>query len=93
MTDIKIPEEISAMPFEQAIAELENLVAKMETGGQNLDELMKKFERGRYLTEHCRKQLSELERKISILTGDDGKNGQWDEFDASSGRRMDDPPF
>lgn len=93
MSDIKIPEEISAMPFEKAIAELETLVAKMENGGQNLEDLMNCFERGRYLTEHCRSQLSTLERKIAILTNDDGQDGRWDDFDASSGRRMDDPPF
>ena len=86
MNDVKIPDEIAAMHFEQAIAELETLVSKMETGGLTLDRLMQGYERGRLLTEHCRKQLAELERKISILSGDDGKDGVWKDFDPSGNR-------
>ena len=86
MSEVKIPKEIADMPFEQAMAELEALVAKMETGGLSLDKLMEGFERGRLLTEHCRGQLSKLEKKISILSGDDGKEGRWSDFDPSESR-------
>lgn len=89
MSDTTIPEDIAAMPFEQAIIELESLVAKMEAGGQSIEDLMNNFERGCQLTGHCRKQLSKLERKISLLVNDDGQNGQWTDFDAASGKRID----
>lgn len=92
MNEIKIPEDITAMPFEEALAELESVVAKMEAGGQTLDQLMESFERGKALTNHCRSKLSGLEKKIELLTRDDGDQGEWTDFDPASGRR-DDPPF
>lgn len=90
MPEIKIPADIAAMNFEQALAELETLVAKMENGGLPMNELMNDFERGCQLTGHCRKQLAIMERKISMLVNDDGKDGQWTDFDESSGKRVDD---
>ena len=70
--------------FEEALAELEQLVAKMETGKLPLEELMKNFEKGSKLVNSCRKKLSELEAKIEILTRDNGSDGEWQEF--QSGR-------
>lgn len=86
MSEIKIPENIAAMPFEEALNELESIVAKMEAGGQTLDQLMELFERGRALTIHCRGKLSGLEQKISLLVKDDGAEGEWSDFDAGSSR-------
>ena len=63
------------------------LVAKMEAGGLNIDQLMNFFERGCYLTRHCRSYLANMEKKISLLTRDDGKEGEWTDFDADSGKR------
>lgn len=80
MAEIKIPEDIKAMPFETALAELESLVAKMENGGLPLEELMAGFERGRVLTEYCRSKLASLERKITVLSRDDGAAGEWSDF-------------
>ncbi len=80
MSEITIPEDIQAMPFENALAELENLVAKMESGGLALEELMAGFERGRILTIYCRSKLAVLERKIELLSRDDGGSGQWQDF-------------
>ena len=86
MSEITIPEDIQAMPFENALAELENLVAKMESGGLALEELMAGFERGRILTIYCRSKLTALERKIEILSRDDGNSGQWQDFVPGSSR-------
>ena len=87
MSEKQITADIAAMPFEEAVAELEQLVAKMEAGGQNIDQLMNFFERGCYLTRHCRSYLANMEKKISLLTRDDGKEGEWTDFDADSGKR------
>ena len=92
MSEKQIPADIAVMPFEQAVAELEILVAKMETGGQSIDELMNCFERGCHLTRHCRAYLAKMEKKISLLTKDDGEEGEWTDFDADSGKR-DSVPF
>ena len=76
------PEELDAMPFEQALERLETLVAKMETGRLPLEELMKDFETGSRLVNTCRGKLDALERKIELLTRDDGKEGEWSDFEA-----------
>ena len=88
MAEIKIPADIAAMPFEAALAELETLVGRMENGGLALEELMAGFERGRLLTEHCRKQLSALERKITVLTRDNGGDGEWSDFAPGNNRNQ-----
>ncbi len=98
MSNIPIPEDISSMSFENALAELENLVGKMENGGLALEELMKGFERGKLLTVYCRSKLAVLERKIEVLSRDDGESGQWQDFMPESSRNVaagmdDDPPF
>lgn len=76
------PEELDAMPFEQALERLESLVAKMETGRLPLEELMTDFETGSRLVNACRGKLDALERKIELLTRDDGQNGVWSDFEA-----------
>ena len=86
MPEITIPDDIQAMPFETALEELETLVAKMENGGLPLEELMTGFERGRLLTEHCRNKLAALERRITVLTRDDGDQGQWTDFAPENSR-------
>ena len=72
---------LDGISFENALAELEALVVKMETGKLSLDELMNGFERGQKLAGLCRSKLDNLERKISLLTRDDGSSGVWQNFD------------
>lgn len=55
--------------FEQALAELESLVETMEQGELSLEESLKSFERGVLLTRTCQQALTEAERKIQILSG------------------------
>lgn len=66
--------------FEEALGELEQLVARMETGKMPLEELMKNYEKGSKLVKFCRKKLEALECKIELLTRDDGNAGEWQEF-------------
>ena len=54
--------------FEEAIAELEALVAQMEGGDLSLDDSLKAFERGVMLTRRCQEALSQAELRIKILT-------------------------
>ncbi len=86
MQENKTPQDIAAMPFEEALAELEKTVAKMENGGQTLDQLMEEFEKGKALTAHCRSKLEGLEKKILLLTRDNGAEGEWSDLDAGSSR-------
>jgi len=54
--------------FEEAMAELEQIVADMEAGRITLEESLVRFERGTFLIDHCRKVLSAAEKKIEQLT-------------------------
>jgi exodeoxyribonuclease VII small subunit len=92
MSQITIPEDIQNMPFEQALNELETLVAKMENGGLTLEELMNGFERGKLLTISCRSKLATLERKIEILSNDNGADGQWSDFAPGNSRNAPQTP-
>ncbi|MDF9391446.1 MULTISPECIES: exodeoxyribonuclease VII small subunit [Methylococcus] len=53
--------------FEEALAELEQLVERMEQGNLPLEESLKLFERGIELTRTCQKSLQDAEQKVQIL--------------------------
>ena len=59
--------------FEKALAELETLVERLETGDLSLEESLKDFERGVALTRACQKALAEAEQKVQILLSEEGK--------------------
>lgn len=60
--------------FEEDIKELEQVVAKLESGDVTLDESLKLFEKGIKLSGSCQKKLDEAERRVKILTaGSDGE--------------------
>jgi len=68
------PVDISKMPFEAALAELEAIVAKLEQGAVALEESIKIYERGEALKTHCDKLLKNAEMRIERITfGADGK--------------------
>lgn len=62
-----MPKKTNSINFEKTIAELEQLVEKMEAGDLSLEESLKYFERGISLTKACQTALSEAEQKVSIL--------------------------
>jgi len=53
--------------FEQSLAELEALVAKMEGGEQNLDESLRAFERGIALYRQCQSALEQADARVKLL--------------------------
>ena len=61
--------------FEQALAELEKLVEKMEQGDLSLEEAMADFQRGIELTKTCQATLKAAEQKVQLLIeqGETGK--------------------
>ena len=56
-----------APDFEQALAELEGLVERLEHGDLPLDEALKAFERGVALTRPCQASLQAAQQKVEIL--------------------------
>lgn len=71
----------SPVSFETALAELESLVERMESGDLTLEESLKSFEQGVALTRSCQKALAEAEQKVEILTGNDPQ-GEAEPFDS-----------
>jgi exodeoxyribonuclease VII small subunit len=59
--------------FEQALADLEALVARMEKGDLPLEEALAHFERGIELTRRCQSALKDAELKVQMLVERDGK--------------------
>ena len=58
---------IEELTFEEAFAELEETVRKLETGGLSLEESLALYERGQALAGHCGRQLDEAELKVRQL--------------------------
>ncbi|HBR81002.1 MAG: exodeoxyribonuclease VII small subunit [Candidatus Uhrbacteria bacterium GW2011_GWE2_45_35] len=57
----------STTNFSQAFDELEQITEWFEKGEADLDEGLKKFERGLELAKVCKEKLSEVENKIKEL--------------------------
>lgn len=59
--------------FEQALAELEQIVRDLEDGTTTLEESLARYERGVGLLKGCYAQLRAAEQKIAMLAGLDGE--------------------
>ena len=65
---------ISEMNFEQAMAELETVVTRLEGSQVALDDSIAMYERGAALKAHCEAKLKAAEEKVAKITfGTDGK--------------------
>ncbi len=56
------------MSFEEALAELESIVNKIDSGEETLEKAVDSFERGTELRLHCEKKLKEAQMKIQKIT-------------------------
>ena len=64
---------IEEMNFEGAMAELERVVTRLETGDVALEDAIKLYERGAALRAHCEARLKAAEAKVEAITlGTDG---------------------
>ena len=59
--------------FENSLAELEALVAKLEQGDVPLEEALKTFERGVALTRQCQTALRTAQQKVEVLLSRNGE--------------------
>ncbi|HMR30432.1 MAG TPA: exodeoxyribonuclease VII small subunit [Geminicoccaceae bacterium] len=65
---------ISAMSFEEALAELEGIVQGLERGQLDLESSIGAYERGTLLRQHCAEKLRQAQMRVDKLTFDsDGK--------------------
>lgn len=56
--------------FETSLAELEQIVTKLEGGDLPLEESLELFEKGIKLSRECRTRLANAERRIELLMKD-----------------------
>lgn len=61
--------------YEAALEELEQLVARIESGQLPLDQLLQGYQRGAELLQFCRDKLQAVEQQIQVL--DEGGLKPW----------------
>ena len=61
--------------YEDALSELERLVAAMEGGQLALDKLLENYRRGAELLNFCRARLEAVEQQVKVL--EDGQLKPW----------------
>jgi len=76
MTTSSAMEQPSATPveeltYEQALAELESIVAALESGDHALESALAYYERGQALARYCARLLEQAELKVQSLSGDE----------------------
>jgi len=61
--------------FEVALQELEQLVARLESGDMPLEQLLTQYQRGAELLGFCRDRLEAVENQVRVM--DQGKLKPW----------------
>jgi exodeoxyribonuclease VII small subunit len=70
------PADIASMSFEQALAELEQIVARLESGQAPLEDSIQLYERGAALKTHCEQRLEAARLRVEkIVVGAGGAPG------------------
>ena len=59
--------DVAAMSFEDALAELEQIVRGLESGQQKLEDAIVAYERGAALRKHCETKLAEAEARVAAI--------------------------
>jgi exodeoxyribonuclease VII small subunit len=60
--------------FEKSLADLENIVQRLDENDLSLDEALSLFEEGIKLSHFCSQKLDAVENKVEILLRDDEGN-------------------
>ncbi|MBT5945538.1 MAG: exodeoxyribonuclease VII small subunit [Rhodospirillaceae bacterium] len=72
-TKVEIPADIAKMSFEDALAQLEEIVRNLEGGDSALDDAIAAYERGAALKRHCESKLRQAQARVEkISLGADG---------------------
>ena len=61
---------VNEMSFEEAMAELEQVVGQLERGDVALEDSIRLYERGAELKKRCEQKLKEAEEKVAAITLD-----------------------
>lgn len=66
----KLTSSVQPASFEEAMAELQQLVAKMEAGELPLEASVAAYKRGSELVKYCAAQLDKVDNQVKVLEGD-----------------------
>lgn len=70
------PADIASLSFEQALAELEQIVSRLESGQAPLEDSIRLYERGAALKAHCEQRLEAARLRVEkIVVGAGGQPG------------------
>lgn len=73
-TASKMPDEIKELTFEAALAELEDIVSRLEGGKVGLEDSIAIYERGAALKAHCESKLKSAQARVDkIVIGSRGE--------------------
>lgn len=75
MTKQKEPEQ----RFEEALKELEAIVAQMESGQLPLEQSLQAYQRGNALLQFCQKSLTDIEQQVRLLNDNNSLQPYQDE--------------
>ncbi|MDT7897580.1 MAG: exodeoxyribonuclease VII small subunit [Armatimonadota bacterium] len=73
--------ERTPQTFEEAVSRLEEIVQLLESGELPLDETVRLYEEGQRLIAFCQQKLADAERRIKIVTLNNGGELQVREFE------------
>ncbi|MDT0575084.1 exodeoxyribonuclease VII small subunit [Croceicoccus sp. F390] len=75
-------QDITALSYEAALKQLEEVVRRLEGGEAALDESIDLYERGEKLRKHCQSRLDAAQARIEAIVADaDGKAAGTRPFD------------
>jgi len=64
------PSASAELSFEQALAELEKIVARMESGDLSLEQALASHKRGLELARFCQQRLESAQQQVKVLEGE-----------------------
>ena len=62
--------ELEPLEFEKALAELEKIVARMESGELSLEQALATHKRGLELARYCQQKLEAAQQQVKVLEGE-----------------------
>ncbi|MDH3597556.1 MAG: exodeoxyribonuclease VII small subunit [Rhodospirillales bacterium] len=81
MAEGKLPADIRAMNFEDALQELQQIVGQLEKGEGKLDQAIEAYKRGAALKQHCENKLREAKQQIDKITLGPGGEAKTEPFE------------
>jgi exodeoxyribonuclease VII small subunit len=92
MDVIDMSDDIAAMRYEQALAELDTLIGRLEGGTVDLDEAIACYERGSRLAQRCAELLDLTEQRVMQLVVGSGPAAQERPFVGEQAQAAPAPP-